>query len=74
VVLRAQLFCPITEFISHKTTPKQWGETAISAAVSALEIPRRPEHQNALGAPSEKMSEMPGVAGQQILGVPVNRR
>jgi hypothetical protein len=37
--------CPVTEFISHKTNPKEWGATGLLVTSPALEILRRPQHQ-----------------------------
>jgi len=42
-------------------------------AVPAFEILRRPQHQDAFDPLSIEMSEVSGVAGQQIPGVGMNR-
>ena len=47
------------------------GNTALYLP-SAVEILRRPQHQHAFDALSEKMLEVFGVASQQIVGLTVN--
>ena len=61
------------KFISHKTRPKEWGETGISGPAPAFEILRRLQQQDAFDPFSVEMPEVSGVAGQQIPGLGVNR-
>jgi hypothetical protein len=56
--------CPIAEFISHKTNPKEWDEMTASSPSQALKIRRRSQHQQTLDLFSIEMSEVSGVAGQ----------
>ena len=60
----SQGFVTDNRIYQSKTIPEEWGETGISAAAPALEVLRWPQHKDALDAPSVKMSEVPGVAGQ----------
>jgi hypothetical protein len=55
-------------------SPKEQGETGISAASPELEILRWPQHQDALDPLSVEVLEMSDVASYQIIGFAVNRR
>ena len=68
VFRRACLLLSVT-----KPNRKSGAKPAFSTASPAVKILCRPQHQDTLNPLSVEMFEMSGVAGQQIVGLPVNR-